>query len=135
MRFCLDTSAYSHFKRGDPGVVDLIDRADWLGVPVVVLGELAVGFRHGARRAANEAELDRFLANPAVEVLPVGEDVVPLYADIVSDLRNAGTPLPANDIWIAAVAARHGATVLTYDAHFGSIARVGSVILTAPIPG
>ncbi len=130
MRLCLDTSAYSHFKRGDPRVVDLIDRADWLGVPVIVLGELAVGFRQGGRRDANEADLERFVANPAVEVLPVNEDVVDLYADIVLDLKRAGTPLPANDIWIAAVAARHGATVLTYDAHFGSIARVGATILT-----
>lgn len=130
MRFCLDTSAYSHFKRGDPRVVDLIDRADWLGVPVIVLGELAVGFRQGRRRDANEADLERFVANPAVEVLPVNDDVVDLYADIVLDLKRAGTPLPANDIWIAAVAARHGATVLTYEAHFGSIARVGATILT-----
>lgn len=132
MRYCLDTSAYSHFKRGDPQVVDLIDRADWLGVPVIVLGELAVGFRQGTRREMNQAELDRFLANAAVDVVPVTEDVVGFYADIVLDLKKAGTPIPANDIWIAALAARHGATVLTYDAHFGSIARAGATILVAP---
>ncbi|PHY10369.1 MAG: VapC toxin family PIN domain ribonuclease [Acidobacterium sp.] len=119
MRICLDTSAYSHFKRGDPQVVDLIDRADWLGVPVIVLGELAVGFRQGKRRHENQSALDDFLANPVVDVLAVEEDM-------------AGTPLPANDIWIATVAVRHGATVLTYDQHFGSIARVGATILTAP---
>ena len=130
MRYCLDTSAYSHFKRGDRQVVELIDRADWLGIPVIVMGELAVGFRLGSRREDNEAELDRFVAHPAVEVLPVSEDVVNLYAGIVLDLKVAGTPLPANDIWIAAVAARHGATVLTYDSHFRSIARVGATILT-----
>ena len=130
MRFCLDTSAYSHFKRGDPQIVDLMDRCDWLGVPVIVLGELVVGFRHGTRRTANEAELERFLANPAVEILPVTDDMVGLYADIVSELRAAGTPLPANDIWIATVAARHGAAVLTYDEHFRAIARVGATILT-----
>lgn len=130
MRYCLDTSAYSQFKRGDPQVVDLIDRCDWLGVPVIVLGELAVGFRHGARRATNEAELERFLANPAVEVLPITDDMVGLYADIVSELRAAGTPLPANDIWIATAAARYGAAVLTYDEHFRAIARVGATILT-----
>ncbi len=106
MRLCLDTSAYSHFKRGDPQVVDLIDRADWLGV--------------------------QFLANPAVEVLPVSDDMVEIYADIVLDLKKAGTPLPANDIWIATVAVRHGAIVLTYDGHFRSIARVGATVLTKP---
>jgi len=130
MRYCLDTSAYSHFKRGDRQVVELIDRADWLGIPVIVMGELAVGFRLGTRREANEAELDRFVAHPAVEVLPVSEDVVNLYAGIVLDLKVAGTPLPANDIWIAAVAARHGATVLTYDGHFRASARVSATILT-----
>ncbi len=135
MRYCLDTSAYSHFKRGDPQVVDLIDRADWIGMPVIVLGELAVGFRLGSRREANQSELDRFVANPAVDVLPVTEDVVSLYADIVLDLKKAGTPLPANDIWIAAVAARHGVTVLTYDDHFRSITRIGATILTGVAPG
>ncbi len=130
MRYCLDTSAYSYFKRGDPEVVDLIDRADWLGVPTIVLGELAVGFRQGDRRAANEVELERFLANPAVDVLPVSRDMADLYADIVLDLKRAGTPLPANDIWIATVAVRHGAVVLSYDQHFRAIARVGSTILS-----
>lgn len=95
------------------------------------MGELAVGLSLGSRREANEAELERFVAHPAVEVLPVGEDVVDLYAAIVLDLKVAGKPLPANDIWIAAVAARHGATVLTYDGHFGHIARVGATILTS----
>ncbi|MDP3719562.1 MAG: type II toxin-antitoxin system VapC family toxin [Acidobacteriota bacterium] len=132
MRFCLDTSAYSHFKRGDPQVVELIDRADWLGVPVVVLGELAVGFRQGSRRKEHESDLAEFLANPVVEVLPVDEDMVGIYADVVTDLKKAGTPLPANDIWIATVATRHGATVLTYDQHFRLIARTGSTVLTAP---
>ena len=130
MRYCLDTSAYSQFKRGDPQVVDLIDRAEWIGVPVLVLGELAVGFRQGRRAAANEEQLQQFLENPAVEVLPVAEDAVPLYADIVLDLKKAGTPLPANDIWIAALAARHGAPVLTYDVHFRQVARIGSLVLT-----
>lgn len=132
MRLCLDTSAYSHFKRGDPQVVDLIDRADWVGVPVVVLGELAVGFRQGKRRHDNQSALDDFLANPVVDVLPVEQDMTEIYTDIVLDLKKAGTPLPANDIWIAAVAVRHGATVLTYDQHFRSIGRVGATILTAP---
>jgi hypothetical protein len=43
-RYCLDTSAYTHFKSGDPAVVDLIDTAAWIGVPSVVLGELWMSF-------------------------------------------------------------------------------------------
>lgn len=132
-RYCLDTSAYSHFKRGDANVVEAIDTAEWIGVPAVVLGELRTGFLLGNRRADNEAELREFLANPVVEELPVDRDVARIYAEIVVALRHAGTPLPTNDIWIAATGAHAGATVLTYDPHFRAIQRVGSVVL--PLPG
>ena len=131
-RHCLDTSAYSHFKRGDPQAVELIDRADWIGMPAVVIGELWLGFLLGRRAHDNQVELEQFLANPVVEVLPVDEEVAHLYADIVADLRKAGTPLPTNDMWIAAAAARAGAAVITYDDHFKTISRVGSLVLSAP---
>jgi tRNA(fMet)-specific endonuclease VapC len=129
-RYCLDTSAYSHFKRGDPQVVDLVDRAEWLGIPSIVLGELWIGFLQGRRLAENQADLAVFLAHPAVEELAVDHEVSRIYAEIVVSLRKAGTPVPSNDIWIAANAARAGATVLTYDEHFRQILRVGSIVLS-----
>jgi tRNA(fMet)-specific endonuclease VapC len=128
-RYCLDTSAYSHFRRGDSHVTDLLDRAKWVGVPAIALGELRVGFLLGGRRERNESELQEFLANPVVEVLEVDAEATRHYAEIVVDLRRAGTPIPTNDVWIAATAAREGALVLTYDEHFEKISRVGSVVL------
>jgi tRNA(fMet)-specific endonuclease VapC len=128
-RFCLDTSAYSHFKRGDRRVVELIDGAEWLGMPTIVLGELRAGFLLGGRPAANEDELREFLLTPIVEVLGVDAEVSRHYAEIVVDLRRAGTPITTNDIWIAAIAAREGALVLSFDVHFKAISRVGSVIM------
>lgn len=135
-RYVVDTSAYSYFKRGDPQVVDLIDSADWLGVPSVVLGELEVGFLLGtaARLESNRAELREFLDNPVVEELGLDRDASLIYAEIVVALRKAGITVPTNDIWIAAVGARFGVSVLTYDTHFRGIQRVGSVILTPPQP-
>jgi predicted nucleic acid-binding protein len=130
-RYCLDTSAYSHFRRGDPAVVELLDQAEWIGVPAVTLGELRTGFLLGDRRAQNEAELRDFLAHPAVRVLSVDDEVSRHYAEIVAELRRAGTPLPTNDLWIAATAAGAGALVLTYDRHFGRIVRAGALILGA----
>lgn len=129
MRLALDTSAYSHFMRGDVAAIDLIDVADWIGVPVVVLGELRTGFGLGKRAKQNESELDTFLQNPVVHVLDVDDDAARIYAEIVTALRTAGTPLPTNDIWIAATSAREGAQVLTYDEHFRAIGRVGSIVL------
>lgn len=130
-RFCLDTSAYSHFKRGDPAVVDLVTSAPWIGVPVVVLGELRAGFLGGRRADKNEADLRGFLEQPTAVVLDVDDDAARIYAEIVTALRRAGTPVPTNDLWIAAVAAREGATVLTYDSHFERISRVGVRVIPA----
>jgi len=131
-RFCLDTSAYSHFKRGHAVVVEALDSAEWVGVPAVTIGELWAGFLQGTRAAGNGAELEEFLENPVVELLPIDDQVGRIYAEIVVELKRKGTPLPTNDIWIAATAARAGATILTYDPHFNQIARVGSLVLQPP---
>lgn len=128
-RYCLDTSAYSHFKRGAEAAVHLLDSADWIGMPVVVLGELRTGFALGRRASENQRELAAFMRNPAVELLEVTDAVAQIYSEIVVGLRKAGRPLPTNDIWIAAIAAAAGATVVTYDEHFRSIQRVGALVL------
>ncbi len=130
-RFCLDTSAYSQFKRGHSPVVEIINQATWVGVPSIVVGELWVGFLLGGRAKQNQSDLTEFLCNPAIEELPVDSEIGEIYAEMVVALRRAGTPLPSNDIWIAATAARTGATVLTYDNHFSAIQRVRSLILQA----
>ena len=133
-RYCLDTSAYSQFKRGHKQVVELIDQAEWIGLPAIALGELRVGFLLGRRRDANEAELREFVANPAVRTLDVDAEVGRHYAEIVVDLRRAGRPIPTNDVWIAATAARHGATILSADVHFEAVTRVGSLIVPEEAP-
>jgi tRNA(fMet)-specific endonuclease VapC len=129
--YCLDTSAYSNFRRGNEELADLLDRADAVGVPAIALGELRTGFMLGGRRRRNESELADFLANPVVEVLTIDAETSRHYAEIVVDLRNAGTPIPTNDIWIAATAARHGASVLTCDDHFERVGRVGAIVVDA----
>ncbi len=131
-RYCLDTSAYSHFKRGHPAVIEVIDRAEWIGVPSIVVGELWVGFLLGGHAERNREDLAEFLDDPTVEELPVDGEVGRIYGEILVTLRRNGTPLPSNDVWIAATAARAGATVLTYDTHFSEIDRVGSLVLNLP---
>ena len=128
-RYCLDTRAYSNLKRGHAGMADLLDGAEWIGVPCVVLGELHAGFEAGAHQDRNEAELEEFLAQPVVEELSVDHEVARIFASILVGLRHRGTPLPTNDIWIAATCARAGATLLTFDAHFRKIPRIGTSVL------
>jgi tRNA(fMet)-specific endonuclease VapC len=128
-RIVLDTSAYSNFRRGAEPAVALISTASWIGMTAIVLGELRAGFGLGKRRARNENDLDVFLSNPVVHALDVDDEAAQIYAEIILALRAAGTPVPTNDIWIAALAAREGVHVATYDAHFGLIARIGTHVL------
>jgi tRNA(fMet)-specific endonuclease VapC len=120
--------------RGDQRIVELIDRAEWIGVPSIALGELHSGFLAGRQAERNEEELERFLRHPVVEELVVDHDVARIYAEIVLSLRREGRPLPTNDVWIAASAARAGATLLAYDEHFAAVERIGVLVLEAPHP-
>ena len=129
--FCLDTSAYSNFRRGNEEVVALLDQAELVGVSTIALGELRTGFLLGGKRQRNETELDAFLDSPVVEVLPVDAETSRHYAGIVAELRKAGTPVPTNDMWIAATTARNGTTVLNCDDHFERIGRVGSIVIAS----
>ena len=120
-RYCLDTSAYSRFHGGDEAVAALLDAADWVGVPAVVLGEILLGLRIGRRAEAGLGELERFLEHPLVAIVDLDRDTASLWAELIEELRAAGTPVPTNDVWVAAAAIRTGSAVLTCDQHFRSI--------------
>lgn len=120
----LDTSAYSAFLRGHEGLKQALQRADRIALTPIVLGELGAGFRAGARRQKNEAELRQFLASPRVDVVTVEAETAERYAVILHGLRLAGTPIPTNDIWIAASAMQHGLRVLTTDVHYDRIPQI-----------
>jgi tRNA(fMet)-specific endonuclease VapC len=128
-RYALDTSAYSAFRRQDPKLVTLIDEASWVGIPSIVLGELFAGFANGTRTRQNQDLLQSFLAHPVVETLAVDESVASIYSELLTALRKQASPIPTNDIWIAATAIRHGAPLVTADQHFHRVIRLASIIL------
>ena len=129
MRICLDTSALTNFRRGQHEARDIIDRADWIGIPSVVIGELEAGFTRGKRYVDNKSFLDRFVAHPIVQILDITYHVAEIYGEIFAQQRRVGEPIPTNDLWIAAVTARAGATLLTYDRHFSLVSRIGTICL------
>lgn len=129
MRIVLDTSAYSHFRSNHAGVVDRIATADRVHLPTIVLGELEAAFRRGRRTSDNRAKLEEFLREDFVDVLPVTTDVARRYGELFAELRTAGTPIPINDIWIAATAIDAGAELVTFDTDFQQIARLDRTIL------
>jgi tRNA(fMet)-specific endonuclease VapC len=117
----IDTNVYSAFMRGSPGAVGALRETGELYVPLIVLGELLAGFAAGARPAKNRDELARFMASPRVSVLEPDETTAHYYADIFVALRARGTPIPTNDLWIAALARQHRVSLLTHDRHFGAV--------------
>lgn len=121
MKRCIDTCAYSRLLFGAAGLQTLMEEADSLIVPVIVLGELYAGFGAGNRVAENENRLNAFLELPGVRIQDASWDIARRYAILVTELRRKGTPIPTNDIWIAATALELGARLITYDAHFKSI--------------
>lgn len=123
-RLLIDTSAYSGFKRGVGAIVEAMRDADRLFMSGIVLGELRAGFAAGDRQARNEAELRAFTILPRVEMVGVDEGTSVYYAAIYASLRRAGTPVPSNDLWIAATAMQHGLIVLTRDAHFRLVSQI-----------
>jgi predicted nucleic acid-binding protein len=123
-RIILDTSAYSAFMRGHEGLTRALQEVDEIALNPIILGELRAGFLLGRHRRKNEDELERFSASPRVRVIPMDEDTSVRYAVIVTALRGAGTPIPTNDVWIAATAMQHGLGVFTTDPHYEKVPQI-----------
>ena len=128
-RLVLDTSAYSKLRSGDTRVRDLIADAESVMVPTPVLGELHGAFDLGSRTRENRVALGDFLAEAFVHVIPVSETVARHYGRVFAGLRRAGTPIPANDMWIAACAIDQGACLLTFDHDFEHVAGLDHIVL------
>ena len=121
MRILLDTSAYSAFKRNHPAAVDLIRRCQEIVFSPIVSGELLSGFRWGERLTENLRELHEFLEHPRVHLHPITLTTADRYGRIYATLRRRGTPIPSNDMWLAAEAMETGTELITLDGHFEKV--------------
>lgn len=115
----LDTNALSAFVDGDSAVGDVLRRQDRAAIPVIVLGEFRYGIAASTYRARYERWLDAHLA--AFDFLAVEVDTAVAYAAIRVVLKKSGRPIPANDLWIAALAIQHRLPVLSRDIHFDAV--------------
>lgn len=124
MRLALDTNAYRAAADGRPKVVEILRRADIIHVPFIVLGELRGGFAAGTQGKRNEAKLTEFLTSPRVRVLLADEQTTHHFGALFAQLRKQGTPIPTNDLWIAALAIQHDLPLLSADRHFSHLPQV-----------
>ncbi|MGB4269121.1 MAG: type II toxin-antitoxin system VapC family toxin [Spirochaetota bacterium] len=121
MKLCIDTNIYAYMKKGDPEIVEILEKASEIIVPAIVLGELYAGFYQGIMGKQNIAELNVFLDKPGVRVVAIDQDIAERYGVIVKELKIKGTPIPTNDIWIAATALQTGSKLFTKDEHFAQV--------------
>ena len=121
-KILIDTNIYSYAMRGDHEVINNLQQVAHIGISSISIGELLSGFKAGNKEAINRQELNIFLDSPRVSLYYVDEFTAEFYSAILNQLKKQGTPIPTNDIWIAATALQKGLPVYTFDQHFGHIA-------------
>lgn len=127
MKLALDTNRYTDLCRGEPSVSETVEFAEEVWLPFIVIGELRAGFAAGAREATNEAVLRRFLLKPNVGTLYADDQTTHHYANVYRQLRKQGTPIPTNDMWIAALVLQHSLVLFARDAHFDALAQLSRI--------
>lgn len=124
MRVALDTIRYVDLCKGVPETVSIAETAEAVFLPFVVVAELRAGFTAGRRAAENERVLRRFLMKKGVGVLYAGDGTTYRYAAVVRQLRAQGTPIPAHDLWIAALVLEHDLLLHSRDRHFDHLPQI-----------
>ncbi len=124
IEIAIDTNRYRDFVDGEAEVVAVFRRAPRICVPVMVVAELRAGFAVGSRGPQNQQILERFLHRPRVEVLLPTLETTRHYANLYRQLRTAGTPIPTNDLWIAALVVQHELTLYSRDTHFNALPQI-----------
>ena len=101
----LDTNGLSAVADGEPELEPVLRKAAQVAIPVIVLGEYRYGISHSRDHGRYEEWLNQYL--PSFRILAVDEQTALSYSIIRTELRTAGTPIPSNDVWIAALCRQH----------------------------
>jgi tRNA(fMet)-specific endonuclease VapC len=121
MRVALDTNRLTDLFQGDSALAERLGASEEVWLPLIVLAEIKAGFYGGSQQHRNELLLRKFLAKESVSVLLPSRETAEQYARLFVQLKRAGTPLPDNDLWIAALVLEHNLTLITRDHHFQKI--------------
>jgi len=140
VRIAIDTNRYRDFAEGLAEAVQRFRSAEQIFLPFVVLAQLRAGFLAGsipsrsskggrsrAAAAQNAKALTAFLNRPRVRVLWPDEDTTHQYARLWNQLRGQGTPIPTNDLWIAALVVQHDLLLFSRDGHFDRLPQLARV--------
>ena len=118
----LDTNAVSALLSGDESLGEILTSAERHHLPLPVVAEYQFGLL-GSRKRRRLESLFRRLEADSIILLPDCETAA-IYADIRFDLKQHGTPIPENDVWIAALAKQFSLEIVSQDLHFDHVAGV-----------
>ncbi len=118
-KILLDTNIVSALLKGEKSIADNIDQADDVYIPVIVIGELYYGAEYSTQVSKNIASVLNI--SKIYDVLVADTETARIYGSIKANLRKQGTPIPENDIWIAAFSKQYQLTLITRDKHFQNV--------------
>ena len=118
----LDTNGLSALAEGEPGLEPILRRAAQVAIPVIVLGEYRYGISQSRYHIHYEQWLTEYL--PSFRILDIDERTTISYIAVRKELRKTGTPLPSNDIWIAALCRQHSLPLVSRDRHFDAVSGI-----------
>jgi tRNA(fMet)-specific endonuclease VapC len=121
VRVALDTNRLTDLFQGDSALADRLGTCEEVWIPLLVLAEIKAGFYGGTQQHRNEILLRKLLAKTTVGVLLPGRETAEHYARLFVQLKRSGTPIPDNDLWIAALVLEHDLLLITRDRHFQRI--------------
>jgi tRNA(fMet)-specific endonuclease VapC len=121
----LDTNGLSAVAEGESALEPILRKVAQIAIPVIVLGE----YRYGISQSRNRKHYERWLAEylPTFRILDVDERTTLSYSAVRTELKRAGTPIPSNDVWIAALCRQHSLPLLSRDQHFDAVAGIRRV--------
>lgn len=120
-RVSLDTNAYTALMKGDRKILEILGFAEEIFISVFVIGELLFGFTAGSKEEANRQTFNNFLKKPTVKILHTTMETAEIFGRLKNALKKRGTPIPVNDVWIAAHSVENGSFLVSYNSHFDNI--------------
>ncbi len=118
----LDTNGLSAVANGEAGLEPILRKAAQIAIPVIVLGEYRYGISQSRDRKHYELWLTESL--PKFRIMDVDEGTTLFYADVRAGLKRAGTPIPSNDVWVAALCRQHSLPIVSRDRHFDVVSGI-----------
>jgi tRNA(fMet)-specific endonuclease VapC len=127
MPLIIDSNRFIDLCTDRPGVKDMLESTDRVFLPFVVIAEIRVGFELNPRLEWQTRSLLAFTSRQGVSVAHSTDETCRHYAALFARLRRAGTPIPTNDIWLAALALEHRATIYSADTHFNHLPEISRI--------